>query len=346
MELDSGVLDNYVGSTPVVVDSAADDPSGSPVGLPPGSSSPEPYVVRNADLTVFSLHTNGDLFAFSGYTMQQVDSGVQTILLGPDGTLYALVGGSLYSAAVGSTSLNLFRNKPQANNVQGLVQNANGNLYELANGSLYVLQAGSSWTQVQSGIESISWPRAGMVNVVKNDGESWRYSGVAGGLLGGPRFKSWSVQPTAPAAGQSVTVTLDVLDDFGNPLTSYNGTVQFTSSDAAAIAAGGPLPDHTFAATDDGAFTFTTTFLTAGTQTIAATDGSGDSGSTSLTVSPADTAGQPILFSVDPPPVTAGQKSAHGHRDRLRPVRQRSDWVCGHGRSHQPRRQYELFLHE
>jgi Ca2+-binding RTX toxin-like protein len=284
LAVSNGALDNYAGTTPTVVDS--------------GDSGVESYVVRAADATVFSLHNNGDLFAFSGSGSKQVDASVQSIYVGPDATLYALhSGGSLYTSASGSSNLSFY-----ASNVQALVQDASGSLYELTNGSLYVLQAGSSWTLVQTGVESIALATGGAaVNVVQTDGDSWQYSGTAGVLLGGPQF-SFNV-PATVTAGQPVSVTLTVLDAFGHPVTGYTGTVQLASSDAAAVAAGGPLPVHTFTATDAGAFAFTTTFLTSGTQTIAATDGNGDTGSVSLTVKPAAA----TLFSVDPPAAVAGQ---------------------------------------
>jgi hypothetical protein len=255
LALNGGVLDSYVGSTPTVIDSGVKDPP----------------VVRNADATVFSLHNNGDLVAISGSSSKQVDANVQKIRLGPDGTLYALHAGSLYSAASGSSTPSFY-----ANNVQDLVQDASGNLYELTNGSLYVLQAGSVWALVQSGVESIQ-PAAGgaAVNVVQANGNSWQYIGTAGLFLGGPQF-SFNL-PAAATAGQPLTVTLQVLDDFGNPVTGYTGTVNLGDSDQAAAATpgDGPPPQHTFTAADHGAFSFPTTFVTSGIQTLTATGNGG-----------------------------------------------------------------------
>src|SRR5262249_3338936 len=72
---------------------------------------------------------------------------------------------------------------------------------------------------------------------------------------------------------------------FNNRLTSYTGTVQFTSSDASAI-----LPaNYTFTAGDQGMHSFTVTLQTGGTQqTVTVTDTVTPSatGSTTLGVAP------------------------------------------------------------
>jgi hypothetical protein len=81
-----------------------------------------------------------------------------------------------------------------------------------------------------------------------------------------------SIRATAvgsTTAGSSFSVTLTVLDAYGNVATGYTGTVRFTSGDAKAV-----LPaDYTFTATDAGVHTFTGVVLkTAGSQSITATD--------------------------------------------------------------------------
>ena len=76
--------------------------------------------------------------------------------------------------------------------------------------------------------------------------------------------------PTTAGAATSFTVTAE--DPYGNTVTSFVGTVQFTSSDGHAS-----LPaDYTFLSTDAGVHTFTSgvTLKTAGSQTITASDGS------------------------------------------------------------------------
>jgi len=73
---------------------------------------------------------------------------------------------------------------------------------------------------------------------------------------------------TAPAntpAGSPISVTVTALDQYGDTVTNYAGTVHFTSTDAAAT-----LPANS--TLTSGVGTFSATLATAGTQTITATD--------------------------------------------------------------------------
>lgn len=76
--------------------------------------------------------------------------------------------------------------------------------------------------------------------------------------------------PGSQAAGAAASVTVTAKDTYGNTATGYTGTIQFSSSDGAAV-----LPsDFTFAGGDNGTHTFTggVTLNTVGTQSITATD--------------------------------------------------------------------------
>ena len=86
-------------------------------------------------------------------------------------------------------------------------------------------------------------------------------------------------------AGSAAPVAVTALDAFGNVATGYRGTVRLSSSDRAA----GLPAGHTFAAGDDGAYTFAgVTLKTAGSQSITATDVSSSSvaGTEPVTVAP------------------------------------------------------------
>ena len=79
--------------------------------------------------------------------------------------------------------------------------------------------------------------------------------------------------PRTIVAGQSTPVKVLVLDASNHLVPNFTGTVQLTSSDTAATAAGTALPaSYTFAAADNGSHTFNVTFGTTGSQTITATD--------------------------------------------------------------------------
>ena len=85
--------------------------------------------------------------------------------------------------------------------------------------------------------------------------------------------------PSPDTAGTGHIVTVTAYDAYGNRATGYTGTVQFTSSDRRAS-----LPaSYTFTAADAGTHTFAATLVTAGAQSLTATDaatasitGSGD----------------------------------------------------------------------
>jgi hypothetical protein len=90
-------------------------------------------------------------------------------------------------------------------------------------------------------------------------------------------------------------------DGGGNPITTYTGTVHFTSTDSQAI-----LPsDYMFTGADAGVHTFTATLATAGAQSVIATDtaNSVNPGSISVTVSPTAAA---RLVIAGFPPIIAG----------------------------------------
>jgi hypothetical protein len=97
---------------------------------------------------------------------------------------------------------------------------------------------------------------------------------------------------TSPVtAGASDTFTLQAVDAYGNPVTSYSGTVHFTSSDPKAV-----LPANSTLTNGKG--TFSVTFETAGTQSVTATSttSSGIAGTESgITVNPAAAASLAFL---------------------------------------------------
>ncbi len=103
-------------------------------------------------------------------------------------------------------------------------------------------------------------------------------------LLNTKHWPSFQVSgfPSATTAGDAHTVTVTALDN-GSLLSSYTGTVHFTSSDYQAVLP----PDYTFVTADGGTHTFAVTLKTAGAQSINVADTTGVSGSLSTQVSPA-----------------------------------------------------------
>ena len=74
--------------------------------------------------------------------------------------------------------------------------------------------------------------------------------------------------PSAMTAGDSVDVTVELLDGFDNRATGYTGTVRFTSTDGKAT-----LPaEYTFTTTDKGFQTFSVKLVTAGPRSLKVED--------------------------------------------------------------------------
>jgi hypothetical protein len=74
--------------------------------------------------------------------------------------------------------------------------------------------------------------------------------------------------PTPVTAGTPGTFTVTATDGHGHVVTGYAGTIHFTSGDSKAVLP----PDYTFVAADHGSHTFSATFNTTGTQSLAAND--------------------------------------------------------------------------
>jgi hypothetical protein len=109
--------------------------------------------------------------------------------------------------------------------------------------------------------------------------------------------------PSPVVAGTAGTVTVTAQDAYGNTVTSYTGTVTFSSSDPQA-----QLPsDYTFTPDDNGTHTFPAILVTAGLQSITATDTTDDSitgTQTDIEVDPAPASS--LVVAGFPSPVNAG----------------------------------------
>jgi hypothetical protein len=93
-----------------------------------------------------------------------------------------------------------------------------------------------------------------------------------------------SASPATFIAGTAGTITVTVRDAFGNLVTSYTGTVHFSSNDPKAV-----LPaDYTFTAADKGRHVFSVTLKTAATDSVTVADAAkAIRGSLSVAVTPA-----------------------------------------------------------
>jgi hypothetical protein len=80
---------------------------------------------------------------------------------------------------------------------------------------------------------------------------------------------SYALTPlSSVTAGLVQSLTVSAVDAHGSTTTNYTGTIHFSSSDPAALVP----PDYTFTPTDAGVHTFSVTFKTAGSRSLAAAD--------------------------------------------------------------------------
>jgi hypothetical protein len=110
--------------------------------------------------------------------------------------------------------------------------------------------------------------------------------------------------PGSSVAGSALGLKLTALDPFGNTATGYTGTVSFTTTDTAS---GASVPgNYTFVAGDDGVHTFTggVTLVTAGPQTVTATDTVASSLTSSSSILVSTGAAANLVFTAQP---TSGQ---------------------------------------
>jgi hypothetical protein len=221
LQLDGlGNLLNYDGTTPSTVDKGVD------------TTKLAPYFVDAQDPTptVFDIHTDGGLWALAGSTPKQIDSGVQSILLGPDGTLFDLLtGGTLSFIPPGSS----FSSQFIAPAVRTILADRQGNIYRLdSGGTLDVLPPGSSpsstWPAAQppgektTAVRSIALDSDGLsIDVMYTDGNSYRFDGTTWTFKQGPHLALSG--PPGSTAGTSFPVMITVLDALGETVTGSPG---------------------------------------------------------------------------------------------------------------------------
>ncbi len=150
---------------------------------------------------------------------------------------------------------------------------------------------------------------------INRAGTGYSFTAASSGL-NGATSTAFTIVPGAPTqllvsapatatAGVGLSATVTAQDALGNTVTSYGGTIHFTSTDAQAL-----LPsDYTFIAGDNGTHTFTNgvTLGAAGSQTITATDVTASSiTGTSGTIAVSPAAAVRLVVAGYPSSTTAG----------------------------------------
>ena len=135
-----------------------------------------------------------------------------------------------------------------------------------------MLPADYTFTAADNGVHTfnVTFKTAGTQTLTVTD----PYSGVNGTLstITVTPATASQLQVVAPASVNALTpfrIMVTALDPYGNPVTNYTGTIDFTSSDVLAWLP----PDYTFTTADAGQHTFNGVILwQTGTQTITVTD--------------------------------------------------------------------------
>jgi Ca2+-binding RTX toxin-like protein len=285
------------------------DYSSSSANPSPLATGVEAFIADNdtATPTVFILQTGGNLFVLG--QSNPFDTGVQSITLGPDGTLYALhapaagqsaSGANLDEFAPGSTT-----HPTVISNVVNLVQDNDQILYRLDAGhSLFELgpipvglAPAKTWTLASQNVRSIFLDTTDgtQIDALFEDGDYESFNGVVWTFIAGPQFTFSTPQgmgmPPVVTPGAIIPVTLTAVTMIdGQPVvdTGYTGTVAISVGGGAA----GSPQSYTFVGGDTGSHTFDLTLDTAGTQTISVDDQQAMiSGSLTVIVDPGQLAG-------------------------------------------------------
>lgn len=101
-------------------------------------------------------------------------------------------------------------------------------------------------------------------------------------------FEFYNFSTTTPTAGTSFNFRVKAVDEFGNTVTNYTGTVHFSTTDTYTSPPLNLPPDTTYTLPDNGDRPFSATLITAGPQTIYVEDTSNPTikGSATLNVQP------------------------------------------------------------
>jgi hypothetical protein len=116
---------------------------------------------------------------------------------------------------------------------------------------------------------TIAYKTAGSQSITATDSVNSAITGATSSSLKAAAVSKLLITTSATAtAGAAQSVTVTATDAYGNVITNYSGTVNFSSSDAAAL-----LPaNYAFNNKDVGTHTFNVTFKTAGSQSLTVSD--------------------------------------------------------------------------
>lgn len=232
------------------------------------------FAAEDNGIHTFSVYlgtatSNGIVWSFGA-----VDSSVAT-------TLATITNFEVISAAATSFTLNAptnivagqsFTAKMTAKDAFGnTVKNYFGTVHFATSSALAGLPSDYSFNGIDAGVHDFDFSlnTSGDQTVTVTDASNGQLSLVSDVTVtaGAPSAVVASF-PATTTAGDVQPLTVSIVDNYGNPVTGYRGTVSFSSSDAQA----GLPATYTFTNKDSGVHTFSVALKTAGTQSIAVND--------------------------------------------------------------------------
>jgi hypothetical protein len=148
-----------------------------------------------------------------------------------------------------------------------------GTIYFTSTDGQASLPANFSFTAADHGTYTfqVTLKTAGSQSITATDTANSTTTGTVTGIHVSPAAASQfalSGLPSNATVGTAQSFTVTALDPYGNVATGYTGTVQFTSSDTAALLPG----NSTFSTSNKGVKSFAVTFETPGTQSLTLKD--------------------------------------------------------------------------
>jgi hypothetical protein len=240
----------------------------------PSAALPADYTFTASDAGVHTF--NGTLFTAGTQSITASDA--LGLLVS---TQSGIVVSTAYASTMVVTGYPAATTAGTAHNLTVTVQDQYGNTITNYAGTVHftstdpqaVLPADYTFTPGDAGVHTYSatLDSAGTQTITARDKTTYSLAGTESGIAIRPATaKNYAIGglPPGATAGTALSFTVTAQDAYGNTATGYTGTAHFTSTDADAV-----LPaDYTFRSTDAGVASFNASLVTAGTQSITATD--------------------------------------------------------------------------
>ena len=258
-----------------------------------GSAVPADYTFTGGDAGVHTFSNSATLVTTGNQTITATDT-VTSSITGTSGSITVGAGGATHfsvSAPASATAGGAFTFVVTALDQFGNTATGYTGTVQFSSTDGQAILPGNSTLTSGTGTFSATLKTAGSKTITATDTVTSSITGTSGNITVSAATATHFTLTAPPnaTAGAAFSVAVTALDQFGNTATGYTGTAHFTKTDNGA---GSAVPaDYTFLASDNGVHTFANgvMLVTAGAQTITATDTitSSIAGSASVTVNAA-----------------------------------------------------------